>query len=284
MNQKTGLGRGLEALIPGSYQPKADEGVLQVAIAEVTPNPNQPRKEFRENELEELSASIREHGILQPLIVSPAEVDGKYILIAGERRLRAAALAGLEKVPVIVRKVEEQQRLELALIENIQRTNLAVLDTAEAYALLNQQFSLSHEEIANKVGKSRVSVTNTLRLLNLPETVKAALRDGKITEGHARALLALQGEQAQVAALATIVQRELTVRQTEELVKRLSGETPPVIRKPAPLPEITDLENRLCSRLGTKVALNPGKKGGTIVIHYYSDEELNALINQLLSN
>lgn len=284
MNQRPGLGRGLEALIPGGYQQKPDDSLLQIAIEDILPNPRQPRREFGEQDLVDLASSITEHGILQPLVVSPASSDNKYTLIAGERRLRAAGLAGLEKVPAIVRKVEDQQRLELALIENIQRTDLSPLDTAEAYAIFSNEFNLSHEEIANKVGKSRVSVTNTLRLLNLPDVVKEALRAGKISEGHARALLALASEPAQSAALATIVQRELTVRQTEELVKRLSGEKGVVVPKPAAVPELTDLENRLISRLGTKVALHPGKRGGTITIHYYSDEELNTLINQLLGN
>ncbi len=279
MTPRSGLGKGLDALIPSSSTP--EEGVLKVPVESVRRNPRQPRMHFDPQELEELTASVREHGILQPLIVS-AEPDGSYTLIAGERRLEAARRAGLRTVPVLVRQIEERGRLELALIENLQRADLNPLEEAEAYRQLHEEFGLSHEEIAQRVGKSRVAITNTLRLLSLAEPVKQALLEGAISEGHARALLTLSTAEAQTAALRTVLQQGLNVRQTEELVRRLSGKRSP--HKPAklPPPEIQALEERLRSSLGTKVSLRHGRKGGVIAIYYYSEEELNALMEKLL--
>ncbi|MFN3742718.1 MAG: ParB/RepB/Spo0J family partition protein [Anaerolineales bacterium] len=279
MTPRSGLGKGLDALIPTSSS--LGEGVLQVPLDQIRRNPRQPRTRFEPQQLEELAASIREHGILQPLVVSP-ESDGTYTLIAGERRLEAARLAGLRTVPVIVRQTGDRQRLELALIENIQRSDLNPLEQAEAYRQLHEEFGLSHEEIAQRVGKSRVAVTNTLRLLVLAEAVKQALLEGAISEGHARALLALPNSEAQVAALRTVTQQNLTVRQTEELVRKLSGERPaPKSHRMQP-PEIREIEERLQANLGTKVSLRHGRKGGAITLYYYSEEELNALLDKLL--
>jgi ParB family chromosome partitioning protein len=281
MSRRAGLGRGLEALIPGSEPPSG--GVSQLPVESIRPNPRQPRSSFDPDELAELAASIREHGVLQPLIVTQGDDPEQYILVAGERRWLAARQAGQTHVPVIVREASDQERLELALVENVQRADLAPLETAEAYRQLAEDFSLSHEDISARVGKSRAAVTNTLRLLKLPETVRQALAQGKISEGHARALLALPTPQAQSAALATILAHELNVRQTEALVRRLSGERPELKEKPAPPPEVTDLERRLEDSLGTRVNLNRGSQGkGTVVIHFYSDEELDALIERLL--
>ena len=282
MTKKSGLGKGLGALIPGGQDNGSIGGIQHLSVSEIQPNPHQPRKEMSPESLEELAASIREHGILQPLIVSQNPFNGQYELIAGERRLRAAILAGLETVPVILRQASDQQHLELALIENIQRSDLAPLETAEAYRQLNEDFDLSHEEIAERVGKSRVSVTNTLRLLKLPEPVLSALSSEKISEGHARALLALASPQAQTAVMEYTVAHDLSVRQTEELVRKYGGERPPRQKKPDPAPEIRSLEERLRNHLGTRVTLTHGKKGGTLTIHYYSDEELNTLINQII--
>lgn len=282
MAQKTGLGRGLEALIPGGGGAPSENGVTQAPVEAISRNPRQPRGLLRSEELEELTASVREHGVLQPLIVTPGETDGSYVLIAGERRLQAARLAGLASVPVLVRQASDQQRLELAIIENVQRSDLSALEQAEAYRQLAEDFDLSHEEIAVRVGKSRVAVTNTLRLLKLPDSVKNALIEGRISEGHARALLALPAPEAQSAALRTVLAQELNVRQTEELVRRLSGEKRASKPAPATSPELTDLEERLRASLGTKVTLRSGRKGGTLTIHYYSDEELDALTGRLL--
>jgi ParB family chromosome partitioning protein len=282
MASKSGLGRGLGALIPGSEEEQAAGGILLVPVEAISPNPRQPRSYLAPEELAELTASIREHGVLQPLIVTPGEQPGQYVLIAGERRLEAARLAGLSSVPVIVREATDQQRLELAIIENVQRADLNPLEEAEAYRQLAEDFHLSHEEIAARVGKSRVAVTNTLRLMKLPDAVKNALIEGKISEGHARALLTLSTPEAQSAALRTILAQELNVRQTEELVRRLSGERPPRKLPPPPPPEITELEERLRASLGTRVTLRAGRKGGTVTIHYYSQEELEALLSRLL--
>ncbi len=286
MNRKRpGLGKGLDALIPmdesqESILAESNLGASEIATDLITPNPRQPRAKFSEEGISELSASIREHGIIQPLIVTQ-EIEGlAYTLIAGERRLMAAKKAGLEKVPVVIREASDQQRLELALIENLQRADLSPLETAEAYHQLATDFSLNHGEIADRVGKSRVAVTNTLRLLNLPPSVKQALVQGQVSEGHARALLSLPSTQAQAAALQSIIERQLNVRQTEELVRKLSGEKPVTTPKPAPMPEIVALEEKLESALGTRVKMKHGKEGGTITIHYYSDEELNALIDR----
>ena len=283
MARKGGLGKGLDALIPGDVTDQAaSSGELFVHTAMIVPNPRQPRDHMGGEELDELANSIREHGILQPLIVTHDPLSGMYTLIAGERRLRAATLAGLERVPVIVREASDQQRLELALIENVQRADLSPLETAEAYRALAEDFSLSHEEISARVGKSRVSVTNTLRLLKLPDGVLKALADGKISEGHARALLGLNTPQSQNAALQSIIAHDLNVRQAEDLVRKLAGHKPEALPEKKVDPEIKAIEERLRTRLGTRVALTHGSKGGSLTIHYYSDEELDSLIRQLL--
>jgi ParB family transcriptional regulator, chromosome partitioning protein len=288
MTKKTGLGRGLDALIPAgefspeSLTPSSTTGYEILSIADISRNPRQPRSQMDQEELEELAASIRKIGILQPLIVAPADEPGKYILIAGERRLLAAGMAGLDTVPVLVREASEQQRLELALIENVQRADLTPLEAAEAFRQLADDFNLSHEQIALTLGKSRVSITNTLRLLKLPDNVRQSLASGEISEGHARVLLSLPNSQAQSAVLQTIIKHELNVRKTEDLVRKYLGQRPPSPSKPAPKPDVTFLEERLRQRLGTRVNLRPRKKGGTLVIHYYSDEELDALILRIL--
>jgi len=282
MVRKTGLGKGLGALIPEpSTHNISGNGALLVDINQIVPNPRQPRYQMRPEDLQELADSIREHGIIQPLIVAQEPGEEKFTLIAGERRLRAAKMAGLDLVPVILRQVTDQQLLEIALIENVQRSDLTPLETAEAYRQLNESFGLSHEEIAQRVGKSRVAVTNTLRLLKLPKSGREALAEGLISEGHARALLGLTNPQGQISALQTILKNDLTVRQTEDLVRKMTGEKlAQATAKPAD-PVINELEERLASRLGTRVSIHHGKKGGSVVIHYYSDEELNALIGNL---
>jgi ParB family chromosome partitioning protein len=288
MTKKTGLGRGLDALIPsGDFTPESlpepsSSGYELLLITAISRNPRQPRSQMDQEELAELAASIRENGILQPLIVTPGDEKGNYTLIAGERRLLAAGIAGLDSVPVIIREASEQKLLELALIENVQRTDLTPLEAAEAYRQLADDFNLSHEQIAQQLGKSRVSITNTLRLLKLPDDVRQSLANGEISEGHARVLLGLPTTQAQSAALQTIIKHELNVRRTEDLVHKLLGQRPPPETKSNPKPDVTYLEERLRQRLGTRVILHPRKKGGTLVIHYYSEEELDALILRIL--
>lgn len=297
--QRTGLGKGLDALIPGGQTP-AGGGVMQVAVDAILPNPRQPRDQFDPKDLEELAASIREHGIIQPLIIMPGAGD-TFTLIAGERRLQAAKLAGLLTVPAILRQVNDREFLELALIENIQRAELNPLEEAEAYRQLTEDFGLSHDEIAQRVAKSRPAVSNTLRLLNLSTSVKQALVEGyahieekdrdlqngevgtfRISEGHARALLGLSKHSAQDAVLKTVISHKLNVRQTEELVKKMGGEKTPASTPKLVAPEIVALEERLRASLGTKVILRHSQKGGTVTIHYYSNEELDTLLERLL--
>jgi len=280
---RRGLGKGLEALIPGNFQVEPAGNSQYIPVDQIFPNPSQPRGEMDDISLDELANSIREHGIIQPLILTKNDIGDKYTLIAGERRLRAAKLVGLESVPCIVRQASEQERLELALIENIQRENLSPLDSAHAYLKLQEEFGLTQDQVAERVGKSRVAITNTIRLLKLPEEALVALNSEKISEGHARALLGLASSQAQLAALQTILRDELNVRQAEELVRKLSGIKPrPLVEKTAKSADVKSLEANLRERLGTKVTLNPTEKGGTIVIHYYSEEELESLLNQIL--
>ena len=282
MARKSGLGRGLNALIPGGEAPPPS-GVVNIPVNRIVPNPRQPRAHFDTSELDDLSASILEYGIIQPVIVSFDDSSSQYTLIAGERRWMAAQQAGLESIPAIIRDVNDQQRIELALIENVQRSDLSPLEAAEAYRQLSEEFGLSHEQISQQVGKSRVTISNTLRLLKLPPDVKKALSAEQITEGHARALLALPNPDAQSAALQIIRAKELSVRQTEELVRKLTGEKQITHTALTQSPESRALEEQLRTRLGTKVKLNQRQNGGTIVIHYYSTEELSALMDLLLA-
>lgn len=284
MASKSRLGKGLDALIPPSESALTQGDVQQIAISQIRPNPHQPRRHFGEEELTELADSIRAHGIIQPLIARSAPNEEIFTLIAGERRLQAARLAGLERVPVMLREAEERELVELALVENVQRSDLGPLEAAEAYRQLHDEFGLSHKQIAEQVGKSRAAVTNTLSLLDLSGEVKRALAAGKITEGHGRALKALETAKAQNAALSTILDRELSVRQSEELVRKLKGRKEKGGEKKEITPEVRALQDKLRDALGTKVNLQHGKKGGRITLYYYSDEELDSLIDQLLKD
>jgi len=283
MAKRTGLGKGLDALIPAGQQtvtPSGDgSGIAHVAVDLIQRNPRQPREKFDIEELENLAASIREHGVIQPLIVSPGK-NGIYILIAGERRLQASRKAGLKTVPVVIRHATDQQLLELALIENVQRADLNAIEEAEAYQNLAREFKMSHETIAQRVGKSRVAVTNTMRLLDASAAVKQALVDGRITEGHARAMLTLSAK-AQEMLLNQIINLDLSVRSTEVLARKYSGQKPATKKRSASSADVNDVEKRLRVSLGTKVALKHGKKGGTVTIYYYSDEELDSLLEKL---
>lgn len=284
MKKRSGLGKGLDALIPTTESQLPESGVTLIPIENLSPNPRQPRAHFDQKALADLAASIREHGVIQPLIVTESETEGRYTVIAGERRLLAAELIELKAVPAIIREATDQQFVEIALVENVQRADLGPLETAEAYRQLSEDFGLSHEEIATRVGKSRVAVTNTLRLFNLPEEVKKALVEGEISEGHARALLSLSTSEAQIVALRSIIDLDLNVRQTEELIRKLSGKRPDNKPPAARSPEIEALEQRLREYLGTRVTLKPRSKGGILTIHYYSEEELNSLLNLILED
>jgi ParB family transcriptional regulator, chromosome partitioning protein len=280
MPPRSGLGKGLDALIPtGHKTPGGEGGITHISIDLIQRNPRQPREKFDIEELENLAASIREHGVIQPLIVSPGKNE-IYTLIAGERRLQAARNAGLKTVPVVIRHATDQQLLELALIENIQRADLNAIEEAEAYQHLAKEFKLSHETIATRVGKSRSAITNTMLLLDAPAAVKQALVDGRITEGHARAMRTLPAK-AQEELLKKIVELDYSVRTTEMMARKYAGQKPASKRRASQSADVTDVERRLRSSLGTKVSLKHGKKGGTVTIYYYSDEELDSLLEKL---
>jgi ParB family chromosome partitioning protein len=295
------LGRGLDAIlgsVPATPPPRAPESTapasapageqkgkpLLVPIERVVAGRGQPRRHFEEGALDELADSIREHGILQPLVVVQSG-NGSYELIAGERRLRAAARAGLDKVPVVFRELSrDSEMLELALIENLQREDLGPLERARAYDRLLSSHGLSQEEVAKKVGKSRAAVANTLRLLALPQPVVDAVEQSLVTEGHARAILALSGATRQIEAMQQVVRRGLSVRDTEELVRQwnadksiTSASTPKKTRSPGPV------ESQLSRALATRVRVRGGVKKGRIEIEYYSQEELARLIDLLSS-
>jgi ParB family chromosome partitioning protein len=283
--RKSGLGRGLGALIPAAEEEVSVApdlpGVIEIPIASISPNPHQPRAQIRDQDLVGLAASIEEHGIIQPLVVTTV-TDG-YQLIAGERRWRAARLARLSEVPVVVKDVVPQEMLELALVENLQRSDLNPLEEAMAYRQLTEEFELTQDQVARRVGRSRTTISNTLRLLKAARAVQEALLKASISEGHARALLGLEQEEAQEAALKMVLKNGLSVRQTEELVRRLLGQEPKEKKAPPEtLPHTRALETRFREVLGTKVNLTRSGEGGRIVIHFYSEEELDAIYQHIV--
>ncbi len=288
-----GLGRGLGSLIPkktmtyGQNPFKSEvaeeetvvlhdsDRILKISPSQIAINPHQPRTTFSDTALNDLAASIKEHGIIQPLIVT-RRGEG-FELIAGERRLRSAKLLGLKTVPVIVREEKEQKKLEIALIENLQREDLNPLETARAYQKLIDEFNITQEEAAHKVGKARSSVANALRLLSLPAPVQEALTNGKITEAHAKYLLGLEGETKQVNMLKKILRQNLTVAETDKEIKRLGG------TKAAKTKDYFDRarEEELGEFLATKVEIKRQGKGGKVVIDFYSEEELNEMLKKI---
>jgi ParB family chromosome partitioning protein len=274
-----GLGRGLASLIP---QRSAGAGSTDIPIARIQVNPYQPRKRMDEDTLASLAASIAEHGVIQPIIVSET-LEG-YRLIAGERRLRAAIIVGLERIPAVVRQVADQDQLQIALIENLQRADLDAIEEAHAYRQLIDDFGLSQDTVATRVGRARSTVANTLRLLDLDPTLQQAIADGRITEGHARALGGLPPD-VQPRILETVVERELSVRQTEELVRRLRERqaAPRVPDAPTTAdPDLERVEEDLRRSLATKVTLARTRRGGRIVIEYYSDEDLGRIYERIV--
>lgn len=275
----TGLGRGLASLIPQ----RSSDGSIEIPIERIARNPYQPRKRVEQAELEQLAASIREHGVIQPILVT--ETLGGYQLIAGERRLRAAHLAGLERVPAVIRQLAGRAQLEVALVENVQREDLNPIEEALAYRQLMSEFGLTQEQVAERVSRARPTVANTIRLLELEATVQAAIADGSVSAGHARALVGLPADQ-QLHLVDLIVRRDLSVRQTEDLVRRLKeaidggpGATPS--KRPAD-PDLERVADDLRRSLGTKVSLTRTKRGGRIVIEYYSEDELGRLYERLV--
>ncbi|MDP2587217.1 MAG: ParB/RepB/Spo0J family partition protein [bacterium] len=286
-----GLGRGLEALIPNTTDkpvrpdPVVATGALEIEIAAIKPNPFQPRKQFSLPELEDLASSIREHGILEPLVISPTARTGAYTLVAGERRLRAAELAGLATVPVVIRQTDDQEKLELALIENIQRQDLNPLEEARALRKLLRDFSLSQDQVAKRVGRSRPAVANCVRLLELSSDVQQALLSSQISSGHAKCMVVLSREH-QIALLQEIMREGLSVRQTEARVRQLSRSTASGSIKSGGRPtgdaETQNLGRVLSQHLGAKVEVSPGANSGKITIIYHSAEERARIVDKII--
>jgi ParB family chromosome partitioning protein len=272
------LGRGLSSLIPQRAQ---QVSTIEVPLSRIRLNPRQPRQRMDAAELEGLATSIREHGVLQPILVTET-IDG-YQLVAGERRFRASQMAGLERIPAVVRQLADRDQLELALVENLQRADLGPLEEAHAYHSLVTEFELTQEQIAQRVGRAKSTIANTLRLLDLDPAVQTALSDRRITEGHARAIAGLPVEQ-QARVAATVAAQEFSVRQTEELVRRLRDPRPASSPVPAARldPDLERVEEDLRRWLGTKVTLARSRNGGRIIIEFYSDEELGQLYDRLI--
>jgi ParB family transcriptional regulator, chromosome partitioning protein len=289
MTKRTGLGRGLSALIPGAEAERTTEGeqpaaaalgLMEIEVSKIHPNPRQPRTAFRQEELDELAASIKEQGVLQPVVVRPRPLGG-YELLVGERRLRASKLAGATRVPAIVREVDDRQALEQAIVENVQRADLDALEEGFAYRNLIELFELTQEETARRVGKSRVHVTNTLRLLELPDEVKSLIADGRLQAGHARALLQIKDTEKQIAVARRAADRGLTVRQVEELARggepaKATGDREPKKRR------YPDLEESLADHLGTEVRIEAGRGKGRVSIAFGDRDDLHRIVELLL--
>jgi len=276
---KRGLGKGLGALLP--MVESEDENVIrEIKISEIEPNKNQPRKKFDEEKLEKLAESIKTHGVIQPIIVKK-QPSGFYQIIAGERRWRAARLAGFKSIPAVIKDYSQRDIMEIALIENLQREDLNPIEESEAYRNLLEEYGLTQEEISSRVGKSRSAIANSLRLLNLPGEIKQMLIDDKLTSGHARALLTIENPELQKEIANKIVNEQLSVRETEKIVKRYGKNKNKERQKEENhlIHYYTDLENNLSKRLGTKVKIHAGKKKGKIEIEYYSNDDLERLLN-----
>ncbi len=276
---KKALGKGLGALL--SNVEYNEEGMIkELRLTEIEPNKAQPRKKFDDQRLRELSESIMLHGIIQPIIVKKTENDF-YQIIAGERRWRAAKLAGLSRIPVVVKEYTNKEVMEIALIENIQREDLNPIEESEAYKRLIDEYNLTQEEISKRVGKSRPAITNSLRLLNLPEEIKDLLVEDKISSGHARCILSIEDKSLQKAAADKIIKEDMNVRQTEKMVKKIA-ETGTTKKRPVAdrnvLANFTDIESRISNFLGTKVKVYPGEKKSKIEIEYYNNDDLDRIL------
>jgi ParB family chromosome partitioning protein len=282
---KKALGKGIDALLGGDFQ--VDSSVAEVALEDLRPNPEQPRRDFKEAALRELADSIREKGVLQP-VLAEADDAGGYVIIAGERRVRAARLAGLKKIPVVVRQFSAEEKLEIALIENVQREDLSPIEEARAYKRLMEMANLSQEQIAQKVGKDRSTVANTIRLLKLPEDAQASLEDGTISPGHARAILMLVNVSDQQVLLRRIVDGGISVREAEQAASALNGgrkgeraEGRRPGSKSRAAPDIRALEERFIEKLGTKVEVRGSSGKGRIIISYFSADDLERILQIL---
>jgi ParB family chromosome partitioning protein len=276
--KRKALGKGLDVLLP---QQSSLSSLLSVEIDVIQPNPMQPRIEFESGKLDELVASIREKGILQPIVLRRA--DSGYEIVAGERRWRAAQKAGLHRIPAIVQDVSDQEMVELALIENIQRDDLSAVEEARAYEVMSKQFGLTQEEIARRVGRSRSAVTNTLRLLTLPKMIQGMIVKGSLSMGHARALIPLPPSEQQLLAV-KIVEKDLSVRETERLVRRFLEPKPKSKSNPGKDPNVAAAERELEERWKTRVEILQKGTKGKVVFYFNSEEELDRLYEEFLGN
>lgn len=288
---KRALGKGLDALIPitnreyGEEQEKIEktkneESILDLRINDIDPNPEQPRKDFNREKIEELALSIEKHGVIQPIIVRPH--GDRYMIIAGERRWRAGKLAGLDKVPAIVRDTDEKQMYMLALVENLQREDLDPIEEAKGIRQLIDEYNLTQDEIAAEVGKSRSAIANIVRLLNLPSWVQELIKKNQLTPGHGRAILAVKERHHVENVVKEIIEKNLNVRQTELLIKQLNNPQRPKAEKVIEKPNyILDIESNLEESLGTKVSITPGKKKGVIQIEYYNNDDLQRIMDMI---
>ena len=274
--KERGLGRGLDALFAGSIENEANYEIVELDIDLIVAREDQPRQKFNEESLQELAESIQEHGVLQPVLVR--EKEELFEIIAGERRWRAAGIAGLKSIPVVIRKLDDLQAAEISLIENLQREDLTAVEEAQAYRQMMDRFNYTQEMLAQKIGKSRAHIANTLRILNLPATILEMIAARKISAGHARAILSLPREKEQLAAAREIIAAGLSVREAEKRVKIKKTVQKIVLGKPA---EIVDLEERVQKFFGTKAEISPLRKGGKIEITYYNNEDLERIIELL---
>lgn len=277
---KKGLGRGLGALIPEvDVGEKERDSILEVEVQAVVPNPKQPRRHFDQEKLTELAASIKEHGVVQPIVVRPK--NGKYEIVAGERRWRASQLAGLNKVPALVRDFSEAETMEIALIENLQREDLNPMEEAEAYRVLLEEFSLTQDELARRLGKSRPQITNTLRLLQLAPDVKSEVQAGRISMGHAKVLLGVEDRSEQSLLARRVADQGLSVRELEQVLQRVPKKDTARRREPALSPDYRDLESRLSEHFGTPVKLVPGEQKGKLEITFFGEEGLHRILEAI---
>lgn len=282
--EKKALGRGLDALLPTARPAVAesDRGdVQQLRLESIVPNRYQPRQLFSETELADLARSLKENGLLQPILVR-RKGDGIFELIAGERRLRAAKLAGLEKIPALIRNCTDQESMVLALVENLQRDDLNPMETARAYHRMINEFGLTQDAIAQKVGRDRSSVANMLRLMTLPPDIQQFIESDQLSTGHAKVILGLVAPEAQIQLARRIMQGQLSVRDAERLLQHQS-EGRRQAKRATPPPARSDLEERLQKRLGTRVHIEKGRRGGKIIIQYFSPEELDGVVEKILN-
>lgn len=278
MSGRKALGRGLAAIIPQAAETERSQtAVHEIAVTRISPNPDQPRREFSTEQLEELAASLREHGVLEPVIVRPKGAD--YELVIGERRWRAAQLAGLEAIPALVRDLEDRQVLEMALVENLQREDLNPMEEAEAFRRLGEEFGLTQEEIAARVGKQRSTVANRMRLLELEESLQSKVRQGRLTAGHARAMLAVPSSEERLELAERVVAEGLSVRAVEELARQVAKGRPARQRRKSGfrVRELDELQEQMQQKLGTRVRIVRREGGGQIEIEFYSEDDITRI-------